>query len=313
MILKNKAPLAIVIPAYKPDFLREAIESVLNQTNQNFTLYIFDDASPYKLNLTLSEYSSVSNIVYHQFEQNLGQTSLTKQWDRCINNTGSEPWVWLFSDDDLMDVHCVQSFYDELGRYPDADLFRFKSNKISSEGKVLRVNEFSNPLTAEEFIQKKLSYEQESYMVESIFKRSLYEKIGGFPELPLAWAADDLFHFRLYSFGIGYFIDKASVSWRYSSENLSGKKSRSAALSKLEASRIFVREIRREISGSLSIYPENLPELWYIRQIKTLHHQLNLFDELKSVFYLNGGFRSWIAYVAMKWRNSKIHGCLKKF
>ena len=295
-------PLAILIPAYKPDFLKEAIESILAQTNQHFILYVFDDASPYGIREIVSEFLSTPNLKYHRFEENLGQHSLTKQWDRCIRGTTSEPWIWLFSDDDRMESHCVQTFYDELEKHPDISIFRLKSKKVDSNGKVLRVNEFPNPLTPDSFLQKKLSYEQESYMIESPFKRSLYQQIGGFPELPLAWAADDLFYLRMYKYGTAFSIADASVEWRYSSENVSGKKSRVSAIKKLEASRIFVNEIRQESSGSIQLSPEKLPEMWFIRQVRTLRNQISLLDECKAMYRLEGGLRSWMLYAGMKWR-----------
>ena len=47
-MLENET-LAIVIPAYKRDFLAETLQSLVNQTNQHFHLYIGDDHSPYNL------------------------------------------------------------------------------------------------------------------------------------------------------------------------------------------------------------------------------------------------------------------------
>ena len=41
--------IAIVIPAYKDTFLTETLESISNQTDKDFTLYIGDDNSPYQL------------------------------------------------------------------------------------------------------------------------------------------------------------------------------------------------------------------------------------------------------------------------
>lgn len=38
--------LAIIIPAYKPRFLQETLDSIAKQNNHEFTVYIGDDASP---------------------------------------------------------------------------------------------------------------------------------------------------------------------------------------------------------------------------------------------------------------------------
>ena len=101
MIYKMKDALAIIIPAYKPDYLAETLESLTKQTNKDFIVYIGDDASPYDLKSIVDEFSSKLNIVYKRFEDNLGSKSLTKQWERCIE-LSNEDWVWLFSDEDLL-------------------------------------------------------------------------------------------------------------------------------------------------------------------------------------------------------------------
>ena len=41
--------LAIVIPAYKSDFLYQTLDSFAQQSNKNFTLYVGDDYSPFDL------------------------------------------------------------------------------------------------------------------------------------------------------------------------------------------------------------------------------------------------------------------------
>ena len=40
------AELAIIVPAYKAEFLREALESIAAQTSRDFNLYVFDDGGP---------------------------------------------------------------------------------------------------------------------------------------------------------------------------------------------------------------------------------------------------------------------------
>ena len=41
-----KSNLAIVIPYYKIDFFAATLDSLVHQTNTNFTVYIGNDASP---------------------------------------------------------------------------------------------------------------------------------------------------------------------------------------------------------------------------------------------------------------------------
>ena len=62
--------LAIIIPAYKPRFLQETLDSIAKQNNHEFTVYIGDDASPYPLETIVDRYKNKFDIIYHRFEQN---------------------------------------------------------------------------------------------------------------------------------------------------------------------------------------------------------------------------------------------------
>ena len=60
--------LAIVIPAYKVDFLEATLESIANQSRKEFVLYVGDDCSPYDVSSLVDKYSHKFNVVYHRFE-----------------------------------------------------------------------------------------------------------------------------------------------------------------------------------------------------------------------------------------------------
>ena len=65
--MKNK--LAIIIPAYKACFFREVLDSIVRQSNRDFTVYIGDDASPDDLESIVSDYKDKLDIFYFRFEQ----------------------------------------------------------------------------------------------------------------------------------------------------------------------------------------------------------------------------------------------------
>ena len=115
LISSARFPLAIVIPAYKAKYLREALQAIAAQTDQRFQVYLGDDCSPEPVAEVVREFSHSMRIVYHRFDDNLGGKSLVQQWERCLRLT-REPWIWLFSDDDFMDSHCVAAFYSEWER-----------------------------------------------------------------------------------------------------------------------------------------------------------------------------------------------------
>ena len=275
--------LAIIIPAYKPDFLRKTLQSVINQTDQRFSLYIFDDASPHNIREIVESSPLPKQTHYQRFEENMGQYSLVKQWDRCIEQIQNESWVWLFSDDDIMDPDCVKAFYKAREKDQAAGCFRFDTIKIDQDGKNIRENQFPDKMNASDFLNLKLSSEQESYVVEYIFSREAFYDVGGFPDLPLAWASDDLFWAKMANLHPIRTIKGPIVKWRSSALNISGGKNSGHAVPKLQSSRMLVDWIRKRPKIKNDLIPDDLHIYWFARQIRTLQDQLSLKDELTAV------------------------------
>ena len=184
--------LAIVIPAYKYQFLSQSLESLVNQSCRKFNLYIGDDASPYDLNSIIEPFRKQIQIYYKRFEKNLGLVSLTRQWSRCIDLSEKEDFIWLFSDDDIMPFDAVERFYDELEKGEYYDLYRFNLQFIDENNKVIRIpGNHPGIESSQEFLKRRLTFSTLSAACEYIFSRKIYVENCGFVEFPLAWCSDD--------------------------------------------------------------------------------------------------------------------------
>ena len=60
----------------------------------------------------LENYKGEFEFEYHKFENNLGSSSLTKQWERCVDLASNEEWIMILGDDDYLDSNVVASFYN---------------------------------------------------------------------------------------------------------------------------------------------------------------------------------------------------------
>lgn len=191
MNIKNKYDLAIVIPAYKIDFFDSVLKSLANQTNKNFTIYVGIDASKSDFESIIDTYSNSLDIVFKRFEENLGGKDLVAQWARCIELTNGEPWIWLFSDDDMMESTCVEKFYQEIANGAVYDLYHFDIDAIDEKDNVIfKCRRFPEMLSSIDFYKKKENDDIDCFVVEYIFSRAVYEKTGGFQKFDLAWGAD---------------------------------------------------------------------------------------------------------------------------
>ena len=244
MLSKMKhANLAIVIPAFKTSFFRRTMESLYLQTDKRFTVYIGDDCSPSDFKEIISEYSTRLNIVYKRFDYNLGGKDLVAHWERCIDMTKEEEWIWLFSDDDEMDKNCVSSFYQTTEVFPDFDLYHFNVNVINELSQTIELNgnnKFPEIIDSKTFFKKRMSGTLYSYVVEYIFRREHFFKVGRFQNFDLAWGSDNSMWVKLsHSRGI-YTIAETCVSWRKSTENISPNYSEEIAKRKLRATISFL-------------------------------------------------------------------------
>lgn len=216
----EKTKLAIVIPAYKLKYLKLTLESISRQTNKNFNLYIGDDCSPDNLyENVIKDYEDKINLYYHKFNYNLGGKDLVSHWERCINLTQGEEYIWLFSDDDIMDENCVEEFYSNIKR--DDDILRFDVRIINSQNEIIGVESFPDYLSAENLYVDKIKFKRNCFVVEFIFSRKIYEETSHFPRFDLAWGSDLAAWVNMgFSKGIKS-IHNAKISWRSSEINIS--------------------------------------------------------------------------------------------
>ncbi|MHC1708678.1 MAG: glycosyltransferase [Bacteroidales bacterium] len=214
--------LAIVIPAYKSKYLREALDCFRNQTSKDFNLYIGDDCSPDNLYEIINEYNTSLNIHYHKFDSNIGARNIIDQWERSIALINDEEWIWLFSDDDLVDNNAVESFWKTLeisgGGY---DLYSFNTCVIDKSGGVISPPpEIPDYETGEQMAYYLLEGKRANCMPDHIFSRRVYHSNNGFVRTAFAQGADWA-NSILFSSEKGIkIIPDAIVYWRYSGDNI---------------------------------------------------------------------------------------------
>ena len=128
--MENK--IAVIIPAYKDTYLLNTLISINNQTDKKFNLYICNDSSPYNIEKVLADFKKINKIhfEYIKFENNLGGSDLIQHWNRCINQIKNEEWIWLFSDDDLMEDNCIRDLNHQINLGIKEDVIYFNINII---------------------------------------------------------------------------------------------------------------------------------------------------------------------------------------
>lgn len=235
--------LGIIIPYYKLIFFESTLQSLANQTDKRFKVYIGNDASLEDCDELLKQFKGKFDFKYHRFENNLGGTNLTKQWERCIAFSEGEEWLMILGDDDVLEKDCVANFYkNEIEiTQSTANVVRFACKVIDANGSVF-LGPYLHPKfeLASDFFCRKVKNQTRSSLSEYIFKREVYNK-HKFVDYPLAWHSDDKAWLDFSENKPIYTINETFVFIRFSEVNISGKKDNIEQ--KLTASFLFFKDI----------------------------------------------------------------------
>lgn len=272
--------LAIIIPAYKKVYLRATLASLAEQEDKDFAVYIGDDASEENLYEIIEPFLCLLDITYIRFEKNVGKYLLPEHWNRCLELIKDEEWIWLFSDDDVADPTCVSHFKSFAAKHPECLVFKFNSIKLKEE-QIVMENTFPAIIDTTNFLKLKLGYVCESYAIEYIFHRSIWQT-NKFPLFPLGWCSDDLFWLKSSLVSDIYTIPGACVYWRYSNYNISGRKNdRESSRNKLKAGLRFLNRLYSLFYKYLTWEIFNLSLSWFESQYYYLSKNLILTDKIK--------------------------------
>ena len=185
--------LSIVIPYYKLTFFKATLNSLSNQVNKQFKVYIGNDNSPENPVSLLENYKDKFDFEYHKFAENVGGISLVQQWERCIALSRDEKWIMILGDDDFLGENVVEEFYRQLNEVQsvNSNVVRFATqlvNKdLNNKSKIFQHPKLESP---ENSFYRKLKLDSRSSLSEYIFKREVYNQFK-FREFPLAWYSDD--------------------------------------------------------------------------------------------------------------------------
>ncbi|MEO6523091.1 MAG: glycosyltransferase family 2 protein [Mucilaginibacter sp.] len=124
--------ISVIVPNYNHErFLKLRIESILNQTFQDFEIIILDDCSTDDSKQIIEQYRGnpkVTKIVYNQ--QNSGSTF--KQWQAGIALAKGE-WLWIAESDDYAKSDFLESLIQLTEEYHNVGIAFSNSYKIDQD------------------------------------------------------------------------------------------------------------------------------------------------------------------------------------
>lgn len=209
--------ISIGLPAVKTEFLREALQSVMEQSYNAFELILVNDRKDVSIRDIALSFND-PRIRYYE-EKNI--LPVTANWNRTLAYAQGEFFV-LFADDDRYHPDFLLTLHNLTEQYPSCDLFHCRVARMNAEGKVFR----STPLCPEfetglNFVLERLSNRREHFAPEFMVRTEALRAAGGFIEMPMAWGSDDLTWFTLaLRCGVAYASEEL-VFWRESGNQIS--------------------------------------------------------------------------------------------
>lgn len=240
---------SFILPAYKAQFFREALDSILAQTYKDFELIIVNDASPEDLDSIVKSYND-PRIRYYVNEKNIGGKDLIAQWNHCLEYAKGE-YVILASDDDVYSPLYLEKMDELVCKYPDVNVFSPRVQSIDSEGNLgWCVGEYSKEFVPKlEFIRSWINCWIRSGIPFYLFSRESLQRIGGFVNLPLAWFSDDATVIKLLDHGMVH-TSEILFFFRISGISISTKlHTKEVLVKKMEATKRFYDMVMTELES----------------------------------------------------------------
>jgi len=182
---------SIIIPAYKAQHLRQAVQSVLAQSCADYELLVVDDCSPYELKTELTDFHD-HHISYHRTPHNLGGQDPSRTWNFALQLAQGD-LIILLGDDDELAPNYLEEMKRLADRHPAASIYRARLQLTNETGIVL---DYGWPLPEtemwDEFLYFRHRHRRLQSTSEMAVRASSLREIGGYVPMPLALGSDDL-------------------------------------------------------------------------------------------------------------------------
>lgn len=283
---------SILVPAYKKEYLKECIESVLNQCYEDFEVIILNDASPHDLDSIIRAFSD-QRIKYYTNERNIGAINVVDNWNKCLKLARGE-YVICMGDDDILLPSCLSRYLESINQHKNYNVFHCRSYIIDENSQKISITP-SWPLceSVYENMWHRIHHFREQFIGDFLYKREPLVENGGFYKIPLAWASDDISSFiAMNKIGIIH-INEPLFGYRRTSLTLS---SCGDIFSKLKAINAEEGWYHTFVSSS---YPDNEQDKVIYESIKKeLPHYFKI-KRLNTVAYF--GFQDGIFSNLVRW------------
>ncbi len=217
--MEKKAPkVSVILPTYKrPDYFREALNSVINQTFSDYEIIVVDDGTPGDENKKICD--AFPKVKYHKITNSGGPI--------IPRNTGlalaKGKYIAFLDDDDIWLPEKLSFQVDILENNPDYGLVHGYCKVIDNEGKETGeiVGRLRDSRLKHGYVFDRMVGNFTVMLSSALIKKEIIEKTGPFDENIPAAGEDMEFFTRIAFYTQFFYLDRPLLFYRVHEEGIS--------------------------------------------------------------------------------------------
>jgi len=227
-------PVSVIVPNYNhAAYLKQRINSILEQSYEDFEIIILDDCSTDNSRNIIEQYRNnkkVAKIIYN--ETNSGSTF--KQWNKGIKIAKND-LIWIAESDDFADKDLLQNLQLQFDGDPELGIAYCQSNKVNERNEItgswqswtedLNADLFKKrfKLNGKDYISQFLIYRNTIPNASAVlFHKKYYEMVGGADEKTLE-SGDWLTWIKILTVSNIVYIPQHFNNFRYHDKSVIGR------------------------------------------------------------------------------------------
>ncbi|QTE40255.1 glycosyltransferase family A protein [Mucilaginibacter gossypii] len=214
----------IGLPVTKVGFLKNTIDSILNQSFSDFEVIIQNNAllpeDRKKIAGVVETYLVDNRFRYYENDTLL---PIYDNFNKILSRSTGQ-YFMILSDDDNLTPDSLSNFYRLITSMPGLYVYHCRVKLINEKDEVTGYSPLCNNFeTLSDFVYQRLTVKRQQFLSDFVVDTAKLKSIGGFPTFPLGWGMDDLTWYLLGENGIGYTSD-IGLEYRVVTNNFSNSK-----------------------------------------------------------------------------------------
>ena len=267
--LNNNIKFSIITPVYNVEkYVKECINSILNQTYKNFELIIINDGSPDNSDDIIKSFND-ERIKYIKRENKGAQYSRVEGIDLATGD-----YIIFVDSDDYLDSNVLELYYKEISS-TKYDIIRGNYNIFNSSKRKKIINfKNENLITHNDFENKIIVNMAKTDNYNSIWREAIKREIIDTKNIDttIFMGEDLLFNFSLYQKARNIkIITRSLYNYRNNEESITKIKD----INKIKKSTDDILKVLSLIIGDVkNNYSKSTLDEWYLRYLRQVNHSI---------------------------------------